>query len=236
MYIRQCCSTFQTKMKHYIIHNNKMVGRLLTLSVPVNYQQPTSPYITYTKYDIWWWENENWSNKANYWRLKVKFSQICSMKSMGSGWENLKILLALKGLRNKTCFSCLHSLVKTEANVWADQWKPEIQSKVSPAREFSTTLPRFSTGYGGTDNMFYFFYRIIIFIVNNKERQYTVRSAYCKFSQLGDSQTTLLTPFSCFIALSKYTCKPIKMHVLSKLFYNKGKKGGHLEAPSPQLF
>ena len=63
---------------------------MLTLSVPVSYQQPTSPYIIHTKYVIWWWENENWSNKANYWRLKVKFSQICSMKSMGSGWENLK--------------------------------------------------------------------------------------------------------------------------------------------------
>ena len=25
----------------------------LTLSVPVSYQQPTSPYITHTKYDIW---------------------------------------------------------------------------------------------------------------------------------------------------------------------------------------
>ena len=70
----------------------------LTLLVPVSYQQPTYPYITHTKYDIWWWENENWSNKANYWRLKVKFSQVCSMKSMGSGWENLTIQLALKGL------------------------------------------------------------------------------------------------------------------------------------------
>ena len=60
----------------------------LTLSVPVSYQQPTSPYITHAKYEIWWWENENWSNKANYWRLKLKFSQICSMKSMGSGWKN----------------------------------------------------------------------------------------------------------------------------------------------------
>ena len=30
--------------------------------------------------------------------IKVKFSQICSMKSMGSVWENLKIQLALKGL------------------------------------------------------------------------------------------------------------------------------------------
>ena len=27
--------------------------QLLTLSVPVSYQQPTSPYITHTKYDIW---------------------------------------------------------------------------------------------------------------------------------------------------------------------------------------
>ena len=25
----------------------------LTLSVPVSYQQPISPYITHTKYDIW---------------------------------------------------------------------------------------------------------------------------------------------------------------------------------------
>ena len=25
----------------------------LTLSVPLSYQQPTSPYITHTKYDIW---------------------------------------------------------------------------------------------------------------------------------------------------------------------------------------
>ena len=37
-------------------------------------------------------------------------------------------------LRNKTCFPCLHSLVKTEANVWensrADQWKSETQSKL----------------------------------------------------------------------------------------------------------
>ena len=30
---------------------------------------------------------------------EVKFSQICSMKSMGSGWENLTIQLALKGLK-----------------------------------------------------------------------------------------------------------------------------------------
>ena len=87
----------------------------------------------------------------------------------------------------------------------------------SSARDFSQTLPRFSTRYEGTDNMFYFLYEIIIFI--NKEK-HDIRSAYCKFLQLGDSQTTLLTSFSCFIVLWKHTCRPIKTHVLSKLFYN----------------
>ena len=38
--------------------------------------------------------------KQNCWRLKTKFSQTCSMKSMGSGWENLTIQLGLKGLIN----------------------------------------------------------------------------------------------------------------------------------------
>ena len=41
--------------------------------------------------------------------------------------------------------------------------------------------------------MFYFFYKIIIFIVNKEKDD--IRSAYCKFSQLGDGQTTLPTPF-----------------------------------------
>ena len=45
----------------------------------------------------------------------------------------------------------------------ADQWKPETQS-------------RFSPGYEGTDNMFYFFYKIIIFRFN-KEKDYK-QSAY----------------------------------------------------------
>ena len=69
----------------------------------------------------------------------------------------------------------------------------------SPAREFSQTLPRFSTGYGGRDNMFYLFYMIIIFSLSKEKDD--IRSAYCKFLQLGDNQTTLLTSFSYFIAL-----------------------------------
>ena len=56
----------------------------------------------------------------------------------------------------------------------------------SPAREFSQILPRFSPGYEGTDNMFYFFYKIIIFCFN-KEKDY-IRNAYVylNFSHLGD--------------------------------------------------
>ena len=89
---------------------------------------------------------------------------------------------------------------------------PRRSQGFSPAREFSQTLPRFSTGCGGTDNMFYFFYKIIIFIANKEKDD--IQSTYCKFSQLGDScQTTLLTPFLCFIVLWKHTCRPIKTHV-----------------------
>ena len=100
-------------------------------------------------------------------------------------------------------FVTLTYYMKTEANVWensgADQWNPRRSQGFSPAPEFSQTLPRFSTGYGGTVNMFYFFYKIIIFIVNKEKDD--IRSAYGKFSELGDSHITLLTSFSCFIAL-----------------------------------
>ena len=77
-------------------------------------------------------------------------------------------------------FPCLHSLVKTEANVWENSRRSR---GFSPAREFSQTLPWFSTGYGGTDNMFYLFYEIIIFSVNKEKDD--IRSVYCKLSQLG---------------------------------------------------
>ena len=45
---------------------------------------------------------------------------------------------------------------------------PRRSREFSPAREFSQTLPRFSPGYEGTDNMFYFFYKIIIFYLKGK--------------------------------------------------------------------
>ena len=75
----------------------------------------------------------------------------------------------------------------------------------SPVREFSQTLPRFSPGYEGTENMFYFFYEIIISRLNKD-----VRSAYVYFNFFDETvishniemePTILLTSFSCFIAL-----------------------------------
>ena len=51
---------------------------------------------------------------------------------------------------------------------------PRCSRGFSPAREFLQTLWRF-TGYGGTDNMFYFFYKIIIFSVDKEkdDKNYT---------------------------------------------------------------
>ena len=47
-------------------------------------------------------------------------------------------------LRNKTCFLCLHGLVKAEANVWensrADQWKPETQPRVFTCSRIPTNF------------------------------------------------------------------------------------------------
>ena len=73
-----------------------------------------------------------------------------------------------------------------------------------------TNLPRFSLGYEGTDNMFYFFYKILIFRFNNEE-DYIIPSARVKglnffhetvtSHNLETEATILLTSFSCFIAL-----------------------------------
>ena len=101
---------------------------------------------------------------------------------------------------------------------------PRNSRGFSPALEFSQTLPRFSTGYRGTENMFYF---LIIKLFSIYERE--IRSAYVHFNfipetvnshNLETEATLSLTSFSWFIALWKHTCRPIKMHVLSKLFYN----------------
>ena len=83
----------------------------------------------------------------------------------------------------------------------------EFESR-SPAREFSQILPRFSTEYEGTDNIFNFFYKISIFRLNKEKDD--IRSAYIYFSFFNETvnshnfeiePTTLLTSFSCFIAL-----------------------------------
>ena len=46
--------TFVPIVKHLFTRYAEFWGAVtLTILVPVSYQQPTSPYITHTKYDIW---------------------------------------------------------------------------------------------------------------------------------------------------------------------------------------
>ena len=71
--------------------------------------------------------------------------------------------------RNKTCFPCLHCLVNSRLDR-----KPRRSRGFSPAQEFAPTLPRFTTGYGGTENTINFFYKIIFSL---KKEKYDIRSA-----------------------------------------------------------
>ena len=107
--------------------------------------------------------------------------------------------------------------------------KPRESVEGFTAREFSQTLPRFSTGYGGTDNMFYFFYKKIIFSYNKEKDD--IRGAYCKFSQFADSQPHCSRHFRAM----KHTCRPIKTHVISKLFYKYIYKLTRINITSPQV-
>ena len=79
-------------------------------------------------------------------------------------------------LRNKTCFLCLHSLVKTEANVWensrADQWKPETQSKFSPAREFSNFARGFQQDMEAWKTCFISFIKLLFSVLTKRKTIY----------------------------------------------------------------
>ena len=106
---------------------------------------------------------------------------------------------------------------KAEANIWensrADQWKLEPNWGFSPAREFSQALPRFSPGYEGTENMFYFFYKIIVFRLNNEKGG--IRSAYVKLYFILEAVNSHNLDAANTTA---HTCWLTKTHALSKLF------------------
>ena len=78
-----------------------------------------------------------------------------------------------------------------------------IREQISaPAREFPQTLPRFSPGYEGTDNMFYFFFTKLLFSDLTKRktmyeaRMYTLISFMkLKNLKLGDNQLYCLRHF-----------------------------------------
>ena len=95
--------------------------------------------------------------------------------------------------------------------------------RFSPAREFSQTLPRIFTGYEGTNNMFYFFYEIIIFRLN-KEKDY-IRSAYVYLNFFHKTVTScnLETEPNIFLvlhsAINTLVDQSKRLELLSKLFY-----------------
>ena len=80
-----------------------------------------------------------------------------------------------------------------------------------------------------SDNMFYFFIKLLFSILTKRKTLYEAHMyTYLNFfhetetSHNWETQPTIIfiaTSISCFIALWKHTYRPIKTHVLSKLFY-----------------
>ena len=123
----------------------------------------------------------------------------------------------VSSLRSITCSPCLQSLVKTEANVWENSSR-SVKTRswgFSDAREFLQTLLRFSPGYEGTVNMFYLFYKFIVYTTICELSMYTFISFMKQEILITLRQPTiLLRSFSWLIVLWKLTCRPIKTHFL----------------------
>ena len=98
-------------------------------------------------------------------------------------------------LRNKTYFPCLHSLVKTEGNIWensrADQWKPEMQTvedlHLLENSHKHCQLKVFNRLWRHERQCFISFIKLLFSVLTKRKMIYG-QSAYCKFSQLGDSK------------------------------------------------
>ena len=55
-------------------------------------------------------------------------------------------------------FSVPSQTCENRANVW----EKSREDQFLPARELPQTFPRFSPGYEGTENIFYFFIRLLV--------------------------------------------------------------------------
>ena len=126
-------------------------------------------------------------------------------------------------LRNKTCFPCLHNLVKTEVNVWensrADQWKPETQSRVFTSSRIRTNFAEFFNRLWieARTTCFISFIKLLFSVLTKRKTMYEARTVN---SHNSETVNHIAHAISCFIGLWKHTCRPIKTHVLSKLLYN----------------
>ena len=87
----------------------------------------------------------------------------------------------------------------------------------------SVTLPRFSPGYEGTENMFYFFYKTIIFLLNKEKGAcvwFNLFSWNSKFVQLGDRTNHIAhVIFVLHSAMKAHLLTNQTARVLSKLVY-----------------
>ena len=121
-------------------------------------------------------------------------------------------------LRNKTCSPCLHNLVKTKAKGFH-----LFENSHKLCREKAMeALP----SYGGTEDMFYVFYKIIPLRLN-REKDY-IRNAYVYLNffhetaisyNLETQPTILLVIFMLHSAMKTHLKTNQNRHVLSKLFY-----------------
>ena len=144
-------------------------------------------------------------------------------------FDFFSLLFCREHLRNKTCSPCLHNLVKTDANFWensrADYWKPETQLRVFTRSRILKTLPSFPPGYEDTENIFYFFYKII-FRLSKKKDDKIIRRAYVYFNFFHKTvnsynlETANHNAHVIFVlyTLWKHTCRPIKTHVFKTSF------------------
>ena len=82
------------------------------------------------------------------------------------------VALFVNKLRNKTCFPCLQPGENRGERLG------EFESRsVSPGREFSQTLPRFSTSYGGTDKTcFISFINFLFSLLTKRKTIYKART------------------------------------------------------------
>ena len=95
----------------------------------------------------------------------------------------------------------------------------ETQWKAVDLLENSHKLCRgFQQAMGARKTCFISFIKLLFSLLTKRKTMYEARTVK---SQNSEQSTTLLTPFLCFIAPWKHTCRPIETHELFKFYFIK---------------